>query len=107
MPVYDFDCPDCGAFEALLPSAERNLPRHCPVCDHPMQRLVCAPRLQVMSSQQRNAHETNERSAHAPRVNHGHSCCSSGSCSHTPRADGQPPALKQQTGPRRPWMISH
>ena len=48
-----------------------------------------------------------QRSAHAPRVNHGHSCCSSGSCQHTKRKEGEPPALKQQSGPRRPWMISH
>ncbi|WP_150304512.1 zinc ribbon domain-containing protein [Pseudomonas saliphila] len=107
MPIYDFDCPACGVFETLLPSAERNTPRNCPDCGHAMQRLVCAPRLQILNTQQRTAHETNERSAHAPKVSHGHSCCSSGSCSHTPRADGQPPALKQQTGPRRPWMISH
>ena len=74
MPLYDFDCPQCGGFEALLPSAERNLPRDCPACGQPMQRLISAPRLQVLSSQQRTAHETNERSAHQPKVSHGHSC---------------------------------
>ena len=107
MPLYDFECAACGPFEAFLPSSERNLPRACPACSQPMQRLISAPRLQSMNSHQRKAHETNERSAHEPKVSQGHSCCSSGSCQHKPRADGQPPALKQQSGPRRPWMISH
>ncbi|MEH6567241.1 MAG: zinc ribbon domain-containing protein [Halopseudomonas sp.] len=107
MPLYDFECEACGPFEALLPSSERNLPRNCPACSQPMQRRISAPRLQTMNSQQRQAHETNERSAHAPKVSHGHSCCNSGTCQHKPRAEGQPPALKQQSGPRRPWMISH
>ncbi|WP_415058596.1 FmdB family zinc ribbon protein [Halopseudomonas sp.] len=107
MPLYDFDCYECGVFEALIPSVERNLPRNCPACGQTMQRLISAPRLQVISKQQRTAHETNERSAHEPKVSHGHNCCSSGSCTHKPRAEGQPPPLKQQSGPRRPWMISH
>ncbi|MDX5300313.1 MAG: zinc ribbon domain-containing protein [Gammaproteobacteria bacterium] len=108
MPVYDFVCPDCGPFEALLPSAERDQPQHCPQCAAPLQRRITAPRLQILSRAQRQAHETNERSAHAPRVHHGHACCSSGSCQHHARAtqDGTPP-LRAQQGVRRPWMISH
>ena len=30
MPVYDFTCPECGDFRALLTIDERNDPTPCP-----------------------------------------------------------------------------
>ncbi|WP_250513159.1 zinc ribbon domain-containing protein [Caballeronia sp. INDeC2] len=32
MPVYDYECADCGAFEAVRRIAERDDPAACPQC---------------------------------------------------------------------------
>jgi putative FmdB family regulatory protein len=32
MPVYDYECADCGAFEAVRRIAERDDPAVCPHC---------------------------------------------------------------------------
>ncbi|SAK63138.1 FmdB family regulatory protein [Caballeronia temeraria] len=32
MPVYDYECADCGAFEAVRRIAERDDPAVCPQC---------------------------------------------------------------------------
>ena len=42
MPVYDFQCPGCGArFEALQPGSAPN--PACPACRQPTHRLIGAP----------------------------------------------------------------
>jgi putative FmdB family regulatory protein len=32
MPVYDYECADCGAFEAVRRISERDEPAACPHC---------------------------------------------------------------------------
>ncbi len=32
MPVYDYECTDCGAFETVRHIAERDDPAECPRC---------------------------------------------------------------------------
>ena len=32
MPVYDYECASCGAFEAVRRIAERDEPAVCPLC---------------------------------------------------------------------------
>ncbi|SAK54827.1 FmdB family zinc ribbon protein [Caballeronia ptereochthonis] len=32
MPVYDYECASCGAFEAVRRIAERDEPAACPLC---------------------------------------------------------------------------
>jgi len=113
MPMYDYQCPSCGPFEASRRLAEYKQPHDCPVCHTSSPRMMSAPQLNTMSASSRKAHITNEKSAHAPKVNR--SCCSSGKCSHhsktTPKntvlKEGAPLPLKAQTGVRRPWQISH
>ena len=107
MPLYDYKCSHCGTFEVLTTS-QNSAPILCPDCHGPTTRIMSAPRLQRLNPAQRKAHETNERSAHEPRMSKGHSCCSGGTCHHhAATADPERPRLKTQTGPRRPWMISH
>jgi len=68
MPIYDYDCPDCGGFEVLRTLAQRDDPCICPNCGAASPRVfVATPRLACLSSETRTAHETNERARHAPR----------------------------------------
>jgi hypothetical protein len=52
----------------------------------------------------RTAHETNERSAHEPKVSNRHVC---GAHCHYHKQPAQPATLKQQAGQKRPWMLGH
>jgi putative FmdB family regulatory protein len=112
MPLYEYFCADCDhVFTDLKSMADYRQPSACPVCGEASPRtLASAPRLNCMRADLRKAHQTNERSAHAPRMSHGHSC--GAGCNHQhhkPKAAQQAaekPALKQQSG-RRPWMLGH
>ncbi len=117
MPTYDYDCPDCGGFDAFRSLAQRNEPVECPACGARSQRvLASAPRLSAMAAGTRRAFETNERAAHEPRSSRdgtggygrlrhpaGCGCCSSGIRSATVRA----PSGAKTFPTKRPWMISH
>lgn len=105
MPTYEYYCEPCEqVFSELRPVREHAAPAHCPSCRIPAARvLASAPGLNVMRASLRRAHETNERSAHEPRVSNGHVC--SAGCSHKRKAD-ESPTTKQQAN-RRPWMLGH
>jgi len=111
MPLYEYNCSDCGTFSAMRRMAECSQPSDCPDCGSAAPRVISAPRLSLISSHARLAHDTNERSAdrpHTSRTYHkphptGCGCCSSSPSSATSET---PPAVQTQTGPR-PWMISH
>jgi putative FmdB family regulatory protein len=40
MPVYDYECASCGAFEAVRRIAERDEPAACPHCGATGQRVT-------------------------------------------------------------------
>lgn len=40
MPLYDYDCPRCGLFEARRTIAERDLALPCPACGEPAARRI-------------------------------------------------------------------
>jgi putative FmdB family regulatory protein len=40
MPTYDYDCKDCGPFEAFRPMSQRDAPAECPACSKSAQRTV-------------------------------------------------------------------
>ncbi|WP_087644415.1 FmdB family zinc ribbon protein [Caballeronia choica] len=40
MPVYDYECAECGAFEAVRRIAERDDPAVCPECGSTAARIV-------------------------------------------------------------------
>lgn len=116
MPVYDFLCDACGVFPVMSSIAGRDGPRDCPACGSRMARAVSAPSLALMPGNRRDAHVTNERAAHAPRLSGemptsrhrpGCGCCSGGKVSLAGASGGtQPGAMKGAAG-GRPWMISH
>ncbi|PTQ68272.1 FmdB family zinc ribbon protein [Pseudomonas sp. GV071] len=115
MPIYEYDCADCGGFTLLRPMADRDEPCHCPACGSTSKRVILsAPCLSTMAGSQRRAHAANERSAHAPQTldeykqarRHpaGCGCCSANKPLAPTKAN--PHAMKGKPA-GRPWMISH
>lgn len=106
MPVYDYYCAHCDdTFTQLRPMSSCSEPADCPECSASAPRFISAPRLNTMRAETRSAHQTNERSAHAPRQTQGHRCGSG--CSHNHNGEPAKPVLKQSSGTKRPWMIGH
>lgn len=119
MPTYDYQCADCGGFDALRSLAQRNEPATCPVCAAASPRVFAhAPHLACVSPEQRRAYDTNERAQHAPRSSRngdqgsygrmkhpaGCGCCStSGKRGGTVMGANGAKAFPT----KRPWMISH
>jgi len=108
MPVYDYDCSDCGTFTVLRPMAEYLQPHPCPGCGYSAGRvLLTAPAFAGMDAGRRTAIATNERSANAPKRSAGHrpgcACCVSTTSKRTRIGkDGS-----KSFPASRPWMISH
>lgn len=113
MPLYEYVCTHCSQdYTVLRPMAERNAPSFCPTCSSEGVKMVLtAPRTSVMSKNSRIAHETNEKSQHAPKTleqykaKHGSgcSCCSSSRKTQSPSSE----QTAYKAGGSRPWMISH
>jgi len=108
MPIYEYDCAECGGFCELRALDEHSQPAPCPRCGALVARAISAPRLAVLSATQRRAHTTNERSAHEPRRSgaahrHGPAC---GCGKKTTSGTGDKAPMKGFAN-RRPWMISH
>lgn len=106
MPVYDYRCGDCDTeFTMLIPMSRSADPAMCPTCEGNADRIISAPRLNTMRADMRSAHQTNERSAHEPKMTKGHRC--GAGCSHQTHAKSEQPALKQVSSAKRPWMLGH
>ena len=115
MPIYEYDCPDCGDFTALRPMAERDQPCACPVCGEEGARVILsAPGLSALPGERRRAHERNERAQHAPQTleqyragrKHPAGCSCCGPSKPVARSKANPHGLKASPS-ARPWMISH
>ncbi|MEK1908414.1 MAG: zinc ribbon domain-containing protein [Pseudomonas sp.] len=115
MPIYEYDCADCGDFTRLRPMAERDQPCDCPSCGMQSGRVILsAPGLATMPGSQRRAIAANERSANAPQTldeykqtrKHpkGCGCCTPNKPLAPTKAN--PHAMKGKPA-GRPWMISH
>ncbi len=113
MPTYDYQCNDCGGFEARRIVSERDDAICCPDCSAASVRVMsAAPRLALMSDGTRRAIATNERAANEPkrsgdyaRLKHpsGCGCCSTGKRGATVTGANGNKAFPS----KRPWMISH
>lgn len=104
MPMYDYMCEDCGiSFTELRPVAAYREPHPCPSCGASAPRVVGAPHLNTMPAALRAAYQTNERSAHEPRVREGHRC--GPGCSHGSASEKRP--LQAARNRSRPWMLGH
>jgi putative FmdB family regulatory protein len=108
MPMYDYLCERCGPFTEMRPMSECEAPCDCPRCGGEGRRAwLSAPRLAVMSAQERTGHAINERSTHAPRRSSGHSAGCSCCGERTMRRSGRGREAARSFPGGRPWMISH
>jgi putative FmdB family regulatory protein len=107
MPLYDYGCETCGPFREWRSMSEWQALVPCPSCSLPAPRLAASPMLAVLSSNNRIAHERNERSAHEPKV------VRREDLPHRHHHRSVSPLIKQQFGdvhespPSRPWMVGH
>ena len=117
MPVYEYNCVNCGKFTNIRPMALSTNASPCISCGALSNRALATPIMYSMSAERKKAFQTNERSSNEPvrrsaktteGSNSKHkpncSCCSSKSKNkstlHLP--DGS------KTFPtKRSWMISH
>lgn len=114
MPTYDYECRDCGGFDALRSLAQRNEPAACPACGAGSPRVFAsAPRLGLLEEGTRRAMDVNERARHEPRSSRdyqrlkhpaGCGCCSS---ARSRKATVTAPDGAKMFPGKRPWMISH
>lgn len=114
MPTYDYQCSDCGGFEARRGVSERDEPIACPDCSAASVRVMsAAPRLALMSDGTRRAIAVNERAANEPkrsgdyaRLKHGSGC---GCCSTAGKRGATVTGANGNKAfpSKRPWMISH
>ena len=95
MPIYEYECPEHGLFEAqrsMLLSAQ---PSPCPRCQGAARRVLSATRTALVPRANSVARERNERSQHEPALR---------------RAQGRAqPAARPQLQPShgRPWCLEH
>ena len=68
MPLYDYDCTQCGPFRAWNSMQQSSAAVACPTCAAPSVRIIAAPALNLMNPNTRIAHYRNEKSANEPRV---------------------------------------
>ncbi len=105
MPIYDYHCDHCGAFEAMRNMAQRDAPLPCPQCGAMVGRvLLSAPSFADMPGALRLAMATNERAQHEPKsssTHRHHAGCGCGKAKTGSSGEAKSFANK------RPWMISH
>lgn len=71
MPVYQYDCADCGVFEARRPMSQWQRLASCPSCGSSRPRLISAPHIRGdRSASHFKVEERNERSAFEPKLVH-------------------------------------
>jgi len=109
MPIYDHLCQGCGRFESRRPMAQSTEPAPCPRCRAQAPRIMSAPRLNLMSSNNRYAETRNEKSAHEPDVVHtlGPRMEHGAHSHHHARDATRKRVHAHKHAASRPWMLGH
>jgi putative FmdB family regulatory protein len=89
MPLYEFECADCGVFEGARPMSRANAPWICPNCGQRAPRVLSAVAIGHAASK-------SAASAAVPRLRR---------ASSAPAASARPKV--EAHGGHRPWMIGH
>lgn len=121
MPLYDYTCKDCGAFQSYVSMKRYAAPASCPNCGANSPRRMSVPFVASLSPTILDAHFRNEKSAEEPVVmsraqfkktgHHLHDLL--GQHAHdTPDArhnagHGLEEGLRSHTSPDRPWLLGH
>jgi putative FmdB family regulatory protein len=113
MPLYEYDCPDCGPFTAWGRMATAEAPLPCPRCGGAAPRAIASPALGMERGRYR-AHARNERAAHEPAV--ARRGTARGEVGHGRHRHDHPPLdprVRRLIGDapahvsRRPWSVGH
>lgn len=107
MPIYEYECPDCGIFDELRPLSQAKDPARCPECGAIRSRRISAPALTRLPHSLRTAMERNERSAHAPRSTRRCGCTGAHTCQPPSTTRGTQPVKQARKRNARPWMLGH
>lgn len=108
MPVYDYECPDCGVFTAFRPMSAFRDPCACPECGREATRVfLTMPGVAGMDATKRTAMATNERAASEPKRSHGGGCSCCSTTAKTGGAAAKTEGAAKGFPKARPWMISH
>jgi putative FmdB family regulatory protein len=100
MPLYEYECADCGGFTAFASMADFEADCECPECGLTSPRqLLSVPHFGA-SSGRFMAQAVNEKNAHAPET-------TKRTGKHPPRCSCCTKAPARKTSGPRPWMISH
>ena len=106
MPIYEYECQDCGVFESMMPMSAFADPCACPNCGQSAQRVLnSVPFISTMSSGARKAHQVNEQSADGPKKLSTHGSVGSGGLERNRKTLHRPDGSKSFAA-SRPWMIS-
>lgn len=114
MPLYEYDCEDCGVFSAMNSMSAAHEAKCCPDCGAESHRILSAPKLAIMSNTQRVAHERNEKAANEPMTRRSSCGCSGNHTCGSNSKSGQSTEKKSANGfqmqtkkTARPWMLAH
>lgn len=120
MPLYEYQCDECGIFSAIRKMSESSQSVICETCGGNSERIISVPHFALLTNVRRIAYERNEKSAHAPQTMRRSSCGCTGShtCSTTGKLNGnkeemgksnpQSSGFQMQTKrTARPWMLGH
>lgn len=117
MPIYEYDCQECGIFTRLAKISESSMPAPCPECGEESPRIISAPSLALMTQDNRQRWERNEKAQHAPRLARRSSCgctgshtCGAGKKSAAQKSESSeatPKFQRQTKKTARPWMLGH
>ena len=114
MPLYEYECGECGVFTAFKKLSEYRETALCDECGCVGMRIISMPQLAILSKGQRTAHERNEKSAHEPGVRRRSSCGCTGShtckTGNSESSQDKPASTKYQMQTKktaRPWMLGH
>jgi putative FmdB family regulatory protein len=117
MPLYEYECIQCGNFTLHRAMERRDQATSCPQCAAQVARSITAPGLMLMSPVRRDAFARNEKSRHEPGVRTTHACgprCGCGKEKQSGAARNKStikvPKLGEFRTPRkrnRPWMLGH
>lgn len=107
MPIYEYECEDCGIFKSMAPMSAYKDPCACTECGKTSPRVLnSVPFLSTLDAGVRNAHNVNERASDAPKKRSTHGPV--GKNNVQPRRKSVQTASGSKSFPgARPWMISH
>ncbi len=94
MPLYEFECANCGPFDVWRLMRELRNPVECPHCHSAARRVFTPPNLVRTSQPVRKARYLEEKSAHEPDV-------------VVKQTGGPDASARKPIVSRHPWAVGH